>query len=76
MQLFLPKRRMIPVFEKDKTIQPAHEMIGKRTTTLVPLPAELRMSSSAPMFSARARILPNPNPSLIMRLFERDWLRL
>jgi len=40
----------------------AHESIGKRTTTLVPLPAVLRISSSAPRFFARARILANPNP--------------
>src|SRR6266436_6487071 len=45
----------------------AHESIGKRTTTLVPLPAVLRMSSSAPRFFARARILANPNPSPLDR---------
>jgi hypothetical protein len=50
-------------FEGDETVQPAHEMIGKRTTTLVPRPAELRMSRSAPMFFARVRIFANPNPS-------------
>jgi hypothetical protein len=47
----------------------AQEMIGKRTTTLVPLPAVLRMSSLAPRFFARARILANPNPS---RVFNRS----
>src|SRR5258708_35555678 len=49
-------------FEGDETIQPAHETIGKRTTTLVPPPGLLRMSSSEPMFFARARIFANPNP--------------
>jgi hypothetical protein len=34
---------------------------------LVPLPAVLRTSSSAPIFFARARILANPNPSPLDR---------
>ena len=40
-----------------------YELIGRRTTILVPCPAEVRMSNCAPRCSALVRILDNPNPS-------------
>ena len=42
----------------------AYELIGMRTTMLVPRPAEVRTSSCAPRFLALACILDNPKPSL------------
>ena len=41
-----------------------HQFIGKWTAILLPEPAAVRTSNRAPNFSARARILEMPKPSV------------